>query len=151
MSRIRQIIEAIGNQPVGTLTHNPVIYSLDNAKKSVKSVPARVIFPMQLAENEGGVVRVSFGTSPTLVLDWMIADMMLHTPVSKSSTIHHTLVDLAEYAGQYASVFQSNMSLLEKVTIEKINYEWGEYEFPAKSGLVYYGCLITHQIKEILE
>lgn len=151
MTQIANIIGSIADVEVSSQTKTPVVYELNNAVSNIKGTPARLVFPMQVAQSDGGVERVSFGSRPTLLLDWAIADLMLYNSVKKGSTIHSSLMELAVYAGNYTVAFQGKMKLLPGVTIEKIMFEWNEFRFPQGSDSIYYGCLVTHQIKEILE
>ena len=158
MSQITEIVQAIGNIEVGSLSEVPTIFKLDNAKKSVATTPARVIFPMQSGDNEGRDMNyISLGNLATIT--WVLADLMLYTPVKEGSTLQGALPELVAYVGNYVDAFRTQRKLgLTHVTIENIDYEWNQFIFPEqprgerqkKPVNEYYGVLMTLSIKEIL-
>jgi hypothetical protein len=150
MSQITQIIDAIGNVSVNTLSKTPKVYSLDNASNSVKGTPARVVFPMQTGDNDGDMVAVTLGGG--VVVRWELADLMLFAPIKNGSTLQASLPELVTYVGNYITQFKAQLKLgLKQVTIESIDYEWNQFVFPEGSKNEYYGVLMMLTVKEIVE
>jgi len=152
LSELKQAIQNLAGITVATTTKTPVIYSLPNATHSVRGTPARIIFPMQIANAEGQAMqRVSFGSNGTVVITWVIADLLLFDAVKRGTSIHNALPELIDYTTNYIDAIRPSMSLTDNALIETIDYEWNAYEFPEGSENIYYGCLMTLSIKEIIE
>ncbi len=152
MSQIKSCVNALAGIAVNTTTKTPVVYGIDNATSSIRGTPARVIFPMQILQSEGqSMERVSFGNNGTVVITWLIADLLLFDSVKRGTSIHNALPELIDYTSNYIDAIRPNMSLVDNVKIEAIDYEWNAYEFPDNSENIYYGCLMTLTMKEIIE
>ena len=152
MSQLKDAIATLADITVSTTTKTPVVYSIPNATHSVRGTPARVIFPMQIATPEGQAMqRVSFSNNGTIVITWVIADLLLFEAVKRGTSIHNALSELIDYTTNYIDAIRPKMSLTDNAMIESIDYEWNAYEFPEGTENVYYGCLMTLSIKEIIE
>jgi len=150
MSQILQIINAISQIEVNTLSKTPVIFDVDNPQLSIKGTPARVVFPMQLGENDGkNMEYISLGN--VVSVSWNIADLMLYKPVGSNSRLQSSLPELVAYVGNYVTAFKIQRKLgLQHVTIENIDYEWNQFEYPEGSENEYYGVLMMVQVKEVV-
>lgn len=152
MSQLKDAIATLAGINVSTTTKTPVVYSIPNATHSVRGTPARVIFPMQIATPEGQAMqRVSFSNNGTIVITWVIADLLLFEAVKRGTSIHNALSELIDYTTNYIDAIRPKMSLTDNAMIETIDYEWNAYEFPEGTENIYYGCLMTLSIKEIIE
>jgi len=152
MSQLKEAIATLAGINVSTTTKTPVVYSIPNATHSVRGTPARVIFPMQIATPEGQAMqRVSFSNNGTIVITWVIADLLLFEAVKRGTSIHNALSELIDYTTNYIDAIRPKMSLTDNAMIESIDYEWNAYEFPEGTENIYYGCLMTLSIKEIIE
>ena len=152
MSQLKEAIATLAGVNVSTTTKTPVVYSIPNATHSVRGTPARVIFPMQIATPEGQAMqRVSFSNNGTIVITWVIADLLLFEAVKRGTSIHNALSELIDYTTNYIDAIRPKMSLTDNAMIETIDYEWNAYEFPEGTENIYYGCLMTLSIKEIIE
>lgn len=152
MSQLKDAIATLAGISVSTTTKTPVVYSIPNATHSVRGTPARVIFPMQIATPEGQAMqRVSFSNNGTIVITWVIADLLLFEAVKRGTSIHNALSELIDYTTNYIDAIRPKMSLTDNAMIETIDYEWNAYEFPEGTENIYYGCLMTLSIKEIIE
>jgi len=152
MSQLKEAIATLAGINVSTTTKTPVVYSIPNATHSVRGTPARVIFPMQIATPEGQAMqRVSFSNNGTIVITWVIADLLLFEAVKRGTSIHNALSELIDYTTNYIDAIRPKMSLTDNAMIETIDYEWNAYEFPEGTENIYYGCLMTLSIKEIIE
>lgn len=152
MSQLKDAIATLAGINVSTTTKTPVVYSIPNATHSVRGTPARVIFPMQIATPEGQAMqRVSFSNNGTIVITWVIADLLLFEAVKRGTSIHNALSELIDYTTNYIDAIRPKMSLTDNAMIESIDYEWNAYEFPEGTENIYYGCLMTLSIKEIIE
>ena len=152
MSQLKDAIATLADITVSTTTKTPVVYSIPNATHSVRGTPARVIFPMQIATPEGQAMqRVSFSNNGTIVITWVIADLLLFEAVKRGTSIHNALSELIDYTTNYIDAIRPKMSLTDNAMIETIDYEWNAYEFPEGTENIYYGCLMTLSIKEIIE
>lgn len=152
MSQLKDAIATLAGINVSTTTKTPVVYSIPNATHSVRGTPARVIFPMQIATPEGQAMqRVSFSNNGTIVITWVIADLLLFESVKRGTSIHNALSELIDYTTNYIDAIRPKMSLTDNAMIETIDYEWNAYEFPEGTENIYYGCLMTLSIKEIIE
>lgn len=152
MSEIKQCIDALSNITINTLSKTPVVYGIENAVSSIRGTPARLIFPMQVSNPEGQQMqRVSFSASGTVLINWVIADMLLFDAVKRGTSLHNAMPELIDYTINYIAAIRPQMSLTDNAMIESIDYEWNVYEFPEGSENTYYGCLMTLNIKEIIE
>ena len=149
MSQITEIITAIGNVNVDTKTLTPVVFSLENAKDSVRATPARFVFPIQ-DDNEGrNTTFLTLGTMQSV--EWMLADIMLFSPAKKGATLQAALPELVAYVGNYIEAFKTRRKLgLQHVTVENIDHEWGRYAYPLGTDNDYYGVLMRLTIREII-
>lgn len=150
MSQIQNIINAVGAIEVSTTSKTPITFDLTNARDSVRTTPARVVFPMQTGDNEGR--DMSFVTLGTLVtIEWTLADLMLYSPVKAGTTLQSALPELVTYVGNYIATIKTQHKLgLSHVTVTSVDYEWNQFIFPENSKNEYYGVLMMLKIKEII-
>lgn len=150
MSQILEIITAIGLVEIETATQRPIVFDVENAVSSVRKLPARVIFPVQLETNEGTTRASTLGNNPILTHTWTLYDLMLYHSASNTSNKLQFMPELVTYAANYRTGFKTNLKLgLRGVTVEKITTEWNDYIFPADSKNKYHGVLATLTVKEI--
>ena len=150
MSQILEIIQAIGNVSVNTATQTPIVYGVEDAVKSVRTLPARIIFPISTGDNEGETRYVTLGN--TMEHTWTIVDIMLYHSKSNTSNQLMFMSELVSYVANYKAAFQSkaNQGLgLDQVNIVGFDTQWVDLEFPEKSDNEYHGVICTLEITEI--
>lgn len=111
-------------------------------------LPARVLAPMENAAEGEGLQLLTFGTTSTGRVDWIIRDILLLKPTTQGQGLPEVSAQLVQYAQDYATKLQTARRVLStpsKATIIRAGILPGVIEWPVNSEVFYQGveCALT--------
>lgn len=112
---------------------------------SAAQLPARVLAPMENAAEGEGLQLLTFGTTSTGRVDWIIRDVLLLKPTTQGMGLPEVSPLLVKYAQDYATKLQTTRRVLNTATIIRAGILPGVIEWPVNSETFYQGveCALT--------
>lgn len=108
--------------------------------------PYRVLSPA-LNRAEGDMSGQTLGNSYSI--KWALDDLLLWRTVLGVPSFSDVVMPLMDYMIAYAETWVRHRQITPQAFIERVNpFTAGIFEYPAGSGVRYYGVLATHIIRE---
>lgn len=155
-SQIVAIYNAIENMEV-----SPVdvihVYGLTGLPNSVPSgnLPCRILLDLANAGEgqsmEFFTVNSGIGGGGAQYIEWQLNDLMLLLPEGQGRGNKQVSTALITYTGAYVDAVRNARALVPTANITGLRVSPGIYEYPAGSGVMYWGCMATLTIKEIID
>lgn len=106
-------------------------------------LPVRVLTPVEGSLEGDGLQFVTFGSTPTGVVDWIIRDVLLVKPITQGRGLPEVAPVLVAYVAAYASKVQTARRIVSdatsKATIIRADPLPGVIEWPLGSEKFYQG------------
>ena len=156
-SAISAIYTAVEAMAVTVSGITPRVYGLTGLPGSVAAadLPARIILDLANA-SEGQTMQfftVNSGISGggAQYVDWQINDLLLWKPEALGRGVKDVATDLIAYCGKYIDAVRTNRNIGTAATFTGLRVSPGVYEYPASSGVFYWGVMASSTIREIIE
>lgn len=133
---------------------SPTCYSLGELKASVQTadLPARLLLPIGLGAS--GAPNITLGPGNMAQAQWQIVDLFLLAPVTMEQGFYIYAPVLTRYCVAYAEAIANKWQFLYQWQTEAqtnpVSILPGIYEYPAGSGIEYFGVQCTFTVNEVL-
>jgi hypothetical protein len=123
-------------------------------KENAPNLPVRLLIGMD-GVGEGTAMKFdTIGTGLTggggLMMRWKITDLMLAVPQTHTQGMKTVAASLVAYCGKYVDMARNNRNIATGISIEGLTLSAGTYEFPADSGIRYFGVMAVLDLVELI-
>ncbi len=116
------------------------VFNVDSLPESVTTadLPCRLLLPLEPREGENFVYAGIQGGLVTVT--WVITDLLLVRPLAQGEGLHTVAPDLVAYAQAYLEALKPLRKLTTTAVLREISISTGVFEYPARSGNLYFGA-----------
>lgn len=153
MSEITSIYAALEAKSVTTTGGDtPTVLDLDELKNSITTsdLPCRLLLPVGDDTRGDGRDGVFIAIGTTMVINWMLNDLMLWQPLGQGEGLREYAPELVDYCGKYLDAMRTFKCPTSNSSLESVYMSPGIYEWPMGGGTFYAGVLCQLTIKEVL-
>lgn len=131
----------------------PTVYDLDEIPASVQTaqLPCRILLP--LGQGQGGSPNVAILRGAGAQAQWVITDLFLLETAARDAGLYVQAPVLIRYVVAYAEALGKQFQFVHGYSTESLTVSAsivpGMYEYPAGSGVWFYGVKCDVTIEEI--
>jgi hypothetical protein len=158
-SILPQIYDALDNMTVSYTDRNgatatPTVYDLDELPGSVETahLPCRLLMP--LGQGRSGTPNLVLGPGNMAQAAWQVTDLFLLETMARTEGAYVHAPVLMRYVTAYAAALANKWQILYQWQTEALTSTAaitpGIYEYPAGSGVYFYGVKVDININETI-